>query len=135
MFGLELTRPWMLLALVVAVPLLLFYFRRSLSDFPRRQRMVSLAVRTCIVLLLVLALAGFTLLYTTKEKYVVFVVDQSTSIGDNAARAAGEFEKTALEHAGSNQVAFLPFAAQRRRAAGSGGIWRASFTARSYGRP
>lgn len=116
MIGLELTRPWLLLAFVVAGPLVAIYFKRSLSDFPRKQRIVSLAVRTCIVALLVLALAGLTLLYSTSEKYVVFVVDQSTSIGDNAAKAAGEFEKTALEHVGGNQVAFIPFAAR------SGGV-------------
>src|SRR5690349_15811311 len=111
MIGLELTRPWMLLALVVAVPLLLYYFVHSLSDFPRRQRIVSLAIRTCIVLLLVLALAGLTLLHSTSEKFVIFVVDQSTSVGDNAAKTASEFLKTASENAGSNQVAYLPFAA------------------------
>lgn len=112
MIGLELTRPWMLLALVVAIPLLLYYFYRSLSDFPRKQRIVSLVTRTCIVLLLVLALAGLTLLHSTTEKFVIFVVDQSTSVGDNAAEAASDFLKTASENVGNNQVAYLPFAAK-----------------------
>src|SRR5688572_30426089 len=79
MIGLELTRPWMLLALLVAAPALAYYFVHSLSDFPRPQRIVSLATRLCIVLLLILALAGLTLLHSTDEKFVIFVVDQSTS--------------------------------------------------------
>lgn len=112
MIGLELTRPWMLLALFVAIPILLYYFSRSLSDFPRRQRLVSLATRACIVVLLVLALAGLTLLHSTSEKFVILVVDQSTSIGENASKAASEFIDTALENVGNNQVAFLPFAAR-----------------------
>ena len=112
MIGLELTRPWLLLTLVAAGPALLYYFRRSLSDFPRPQRLVSLAARAGIILLLVLALAGLTLLHSTTEKFVIFVVDQSTSIGENAARAAGEFLDQAAAQVGHNQVAFLPFAAR-----------------------
>jgi Mg-chelatase subunit ChlD len=112
MIGLELTRPWMLLALFGAIPILVYYFRRSLSDFPRRQRMLSLVTRSCIVVLLVLSLAGLTLLHSTNEKFVIFVVDQSTSIGDNAAKSVGEFIKSATENVGNNEIAFLPFASR-----------------------
>jgi Ca-activated chloride channel homolog len=112
MIGLELTRPWMLLGLVVAFPIVIYYFRRSLSDFPWRQRLVSLVARSMIVLLLILAVAGLTLLHQTSEKYTIFVVDQSTSIGENAAKSATDFLKTATEKIKNNQIAFLPFAAR-----------------------
>jgi hypothetical protein len=110
MIRVELTRPWLLAAIVPAVAVLAYYFYRSLSDFPRRQRWVSLATRACIVLLVVLALAGLTLLHTTEEKYFILAVDQSTSIGDNAVKAAEDFLKDAMRHSGNHQLAYLPFA-------------------------
>jgi len=61
---LELTRPWLLVALA-ALPLVFYYFRRSLVDFPYRQRVASLVLRSLIVVLLVLALADLTLLVPT----------------------------------------------------------------------
>ena len=76
--ALELTHPARLICLAV-IPVLLYYFYRSLVDFPRWQRAVSFGVRTVIVILLVLALAGLTLLRPTTEQFVVFVVDRSIS--------------------------------------------------------
>src|SRR5438270_275293 len=70
--ALELTHPVRLICLAV-VPVLLYYFYRSLVDFPRWQRSVSFAIRTLIVVLLVLALAGLTLLRPTTEQFIVFV--------------------------------------------------------------
>jgi Ca-activated chloride channel family protein len=109
--SLELTRPWALLALLAA-PVLVYYFVWSLSDFPRRQRIVSLAVRVAIVLLLVLALAGLTWLNQTDRQYVLFLVDQSQSVGAEAQQRAAEYLKAAVPAAGENRVAYLPFAAQ-----------------------
>ena len=80
----ELTRPGMLVALVLLAPVA-WYFFYSLSDFPRWQRMVSLALRFLILLLLVLALAGLSRFSPTDEKYVVVAVDRSLSVGDEAA--------------------------------------------------
>ena len=53
--ALELTHPVRLICLA-ALPVLLYYYYRSLVDFPRWQRATSLAVRTVIITLLVLAL-------------------------------------------------------------------------------
>jgi Ca-activated chloride channel family protein len=107
--ALELTHPIRLVCLAV-IPVLLYYFWRSLVDFPRWQRSVSLAVRTVIVLLLVLALAGLTLLRPTTEQFVVFIVDRSTSVGDESTRAANTFLDEALTKASGNKFAILPFA-------------------------
>src|SRR4029079_1008818 len=107
--ALELTHPVRLICLAV-IPVLLYYFWRSLVDFPRWQRGVSLAVRTVIAVLPVLALAGLTLLRPTTEQYVVFVVDRSTSIGDESTRTADAFLDEALAKAGDNKFTILPFA-------------------------
>src|SRR5437016_2826744 len=77
--GLEFTHPGWLLA-VGAVPWLVWYFRRSLVDFAKWQKGISLGVRIAIVLLLVLALAGLTLLKPTDRQFVIVVVDQSLSV-------------------------------------------------------
>ena len=79
-YGLEFTHPgW--LAAVAAVPWVVWYFRRSLVDFARWQRIVSTGVRIAIVSLLVLALAGLTLLRPTARQFVIVAVDQSLSVG------------------------------------------------------
>src|SRR4051794_11387055 len=106
---LELTHPVRLIGLAAVVVLLLFFWR-SLVDFPRWQRGVSLAIRTVILVLLVLALAGLTLLRPTTEQFVVFAVDRSTSIGEESTRAADKFLEDAVAKAGGNKFAILPFA-------------------------
>jgi Mg-chelatase subunit ChlD len=102
----------MLFLLVPALLVLVGYYARSLSDFPRRQRVVSLVTRSLIVALLALALAGLSLLYTTREQSVVFVADQSLSIGDNGADAVDAFLARALTNQSHHRVAYLPFAAR-----------------------
>src|SRR4051794_4281563 len=97
--ALGLTHPVRVIFLAV-VPVLLYYFYRSLVDFPRWQRALSLAVRTIIVVLLVLALAGLTLLRPTAEQYIVFVVDRSTSVGEESTKVADKFLDEALTNVG-----------------------------------
>ena len=72
----ELTRPLWLLGLA-ALPVLVYYFYRTLVDFARWQRALSLWLRVAIVVLLVLALAGLNLVRPTRELFVVFAVDRS----------------------------------------------------------
>lgn len=109
--GWELTRPAMLAALLI-LPLLYYYLRRTLVDLPRRQMLVSLGIRIAIVVLLVLSLAGLTLVEPTRNLFVVFAVDRSLSVAEDAAEKADEFIKEATQHAGSNLYSTLPFAAE-----------------------
>lgn len=111
MFPFELTRPWALAGLLLALPVLGYYFIYSLSDFPARQRRISFVTRVVIVLLLVLSLAGAVYLQTTREQYVVFVVDQSLSVNDKAVEQVDRFLSESLEQLREDQIAFLPFAA------------------------
>src|SRR5439155_26799818 len=89
----------------------------------RWQQRVSLACRVLIVTLLVLALAGLTLLMPTRRQFVVFAVDKSLSVDEESQKKADEYVKKAIETAGPNGVGYLPFAAQPGtfRAGGIGG--------------
>ena len=128
-FSFELPHPWWLATLVLVVPLLVYYRWRSLSDFPPRQRVVSLLTRTAIATLLALALSGFALLRPTQQQFVIFAIDQSLSVDTVEREQLAEetpkepvtlsqvdefldrvFART--NGAGDNKVMYLPFAAQ-----------------------
>jgi Mg-chelatase subunit ChlD len=107
----ELTHPLFLMGLIL-LPLLVWYFYRSLVDFARWQQTLSLLFRTLIVLLLVLALAGLTLLQPTRQQFVVFALDESLSIGEEGEQRVREYLDRALSVTGEHRVAFLSFAAK-----------------------
>ncbi len=132
-FQLDLTHPWWLASLVVVVPLLAWYFKRSLSDFPPKQILVSLLTRCVVVALLALAMSGLALLRPTSQQFVIVAIDQSLSVagdeedipvatGDAAKEPVAakksqvdEYLDKALADAGrvgENKVMFLPFASQ-----------------------
>jgi uncharacterized membrane protein len=109
--NLELTHPWLLLGLF-ALPVLWWYFHRGLTDFCLWQRFAALVSRAVIVVLLVLALCGLTWYTTTQDVFVVFAIDESLSIGDEAKPVLETFLNESLRTAGGNRHAFLQFAAQ-----------------------
>jgi Ca-activated chloride channel family protein len=107
----ELTHPLFLFGLMV-LPVLVWYFYRSLVDFARWQQTLSLLCRTLLVILLVLSLAGLTLLQPTHQQFVVFALDESLSIGEEGEQRVREYLDRALPAAGEHRVAFLSFAAR-----------------------
>jgi uncharacterized membrane protein len=107
----ELTHPWLLLGLL-SLPVLWWYFRRGLTDFSRWQRVVSLVVRAVVVVLLVLALCGLTWYRSANEVFVVFAIDESMSIGDEAKPAIDTFLSRATADTNASRYAFLQFGAQ-----------------------
>jgi Ca-activated chloride channel homolog len=109
--GIELSRPWWLLGLF-ALPVLFYFFRRSLVDFARWQRIWSLGIRCLIVVLLLLSLAGLALIRPTRELFVVFAVDRSESVGEKGVEAVDTFLSGAFATAGNNRFAVLPFASE-----------------------
>ena len=136
-FQFDLTHPRWLASLVVVVPLLVWYFRRSLSDFPPRQILVSLLTRCVVVTLLALAMSGLALLRPTSQQFIIVAIDQSLSVDGedepdavvkpDAATEAGSkvavARKTQVDEyldkaladvgrVGENKVMFLPFASQ-----------------------
>ena len=80
----ELTHPLSLLGLLL-IALLIGAHRYSLVDFSQRQRLITLTVRTIIVILIVLALAGLTLFLPTQQTMIVLLADHSRSIDAAAA--------------------------------------------------
>lgn len=114
-FELELTSPRLLLLAAALLPLVYYFFRRSLVDYGRPQRIVSLSIRALMLSLLVLALARPVMLSPTREQFVVFAIDRSLSVNEQAAKTAKEYLETAVKSLGSNRAAFLPFAAEPGR--------------------
>ena len=110
---LELTHPYLLLLLVLLVALF-FSFRKSLLDFSRGQRIVSLLVWTAILILLILSAAGLTAMYPTQEKMFVFLVDESRSIDKNARQTSTDYMATVEAAAGKTPYAVIPFASNPR---------------------
>ncbi len=108
----EWTRPHMLWWLMAALPMLIWFHFRSLSDFPLFQRWISLAIRTLVVGLIALALAGIVLLRMTRRQMIVVAIDQSASI-DDAARQVGEDFIQSLRESnagdGLTEIRYLPF--------------------------
>jgi len=96
----------MLWLLVLLAPLG-WYYLKSLSDFPRWQRLASLACRGVVVGLLVLALAGLALMNPTARQYVVFVVDRSLSIDETAEKQVDAYLAEASQAAGANTIAYM----------------------------
>ena len=99
---------WLLLP---AIPLLAWYHLRTLSDFPKNQRNLSLGIRCLVVLLLITAACGPVLLRSTAKQMIVFAVDQSESIDDAARKKADEFLAKAIVQAKADdaEVRFLKF--------------------------
>lgn len=108
--SLELTRPQCLVGLLLLVVLMIYHLR-SLVDFARPQRLASLAVRSVVLMLLVLALAGLTLLRPTRRQYVVMAIDRSLSVSDKAKQDADQWVAKANKAKGSDRVAVIEFAA------------------------
>lgn len=105
----EWTRPWMLWLLLVLLPVL-WYFFRSLSDFPSLQRRFSLVLRVVVVLLLIGALAGLTLLSPSEKQYVVVGIDRSLSIDEAATETIETYLKQLRAAAGDNEVVVMNIA-------------------------
>ena len=102
---------WLLLP---ALLLLAWFHYRTLSDFAKIQRNLSLLFRVCVVGLLVAAICGPVILEPTKTQMIIFAIDQSESIDEEATKKANEFlaEATAAALAQGAEVRYLPFANQ-----------------------
>ncbi len=107
----ELIRPSWLLGLIV-LPILVYFSFKSLVDFSKWQMRLSLLTRLSIAILLVLTLAGLTLLTTTRSQYVVFAIDDSLSVGEESRKAAEAFVRDATRTLGADKAAFIRFATE-----------------------
>ena len=79
------------LALLVFLPLLYWWCRKSLSGLSRTRQTLALIFRTTIMLLLILALARMHMLKLSEDLCVYFVLDQSRSIPVDLKTQAFEY--------------------------------------------
>ncbi|MCY3835458.1 MAG: VWA domain-containing protein [Anaerolineaceae bacterium] len=84
---------WLLLALPV-----LWYIGWPRHRFRLRRDSLSLLLRTLIVILLILSMAGLESVRATDQLSVVFVVDLSDSLGGDALTAAENYIRDAIAH-------------------------------------
>ena len=108
-WSLEITQPWMLWFLILLVPIAWYYFK-SLSDFPKWQRRFSLLARVVILVLLVLAIAGLSLLSPTTRQYIAVAIDRSLSVDTKAHEKIDEFVAELEKNRGDSQIAYLQMA-------------------------
>ena len=97
-------RPEYLWLLACVLPLLVFTVasRRKIAIW---RRIAALALRLMVLLALTLALAGVTWKRPADDLAVVFVVDQSASVGLEGQKQAKEFIQDALKAKGDDDVA------------------------------
>ena len=108
-WSLEITQPWMLWLLVLFIPILWYYFR-SLSDFPKWQRRLSLVLRSLVLILIILSIAGLSLLSPTARQYIAIAIDRSLSIDSKAQETIDAFVTDMKQNQGDNQLAFMQLA-------------------------
>ncbi len=101
----EFAHPWFLAPALVIVILLAWAQRGSLAEMTRAQRRVCFALRTLLLLLLVLALAGLRWLVPSHELAVVFAIDHSASVSAAAQQQARQFVESSLAAKGTSDDA------------------------------
>lgn len=97
---------WAVLALIPVF----WWFAHSLIRLPRWQRTALLFVRCAVVLLLVLALAGLTARTVVRRAFVIFAVDDSLSVDEDAREQVREFIAEATADAADDDWSVLSFA-------------------------
>ncbi len=108
-WGFELARPWMLLWIGLLIPVAIYYWR-SLSDFPKSQRIVSLLIRSLILALAVFALSGLTFVWPSDRVHVVVLMDGSESVDGQALELAESSLQSIEAERTSNAISYLKFA-------------------------
>src|SRR5215813_12907211 len=92
------------LVLLVCIPLVL-YLGWPRQRYRRSRDVLSLVLRTAIMLLLVLALAGVQLVRSADRLAVMFLVDVSDSMGQKAQEAALNYVRQSLPRMGPDDEA------------------------------
>lgn len=102
---LSIRQPIWLLPLLVLLPLIYLIGWRSLVYLRPLRRSMVYVVRSIVVVLLVLAVAGVNLVRTTDALSVVFLVDQSDSVGADNIAKEHDWITSALQTMGTNDRA------------------------------
>lgn len=84
-------RPWLLVLLILIIPPLIGMSHRSLSGLGSFRRALAILLRTVVLTLIVLALAGMQVVRRSDKLTTMFLVDYSQSV-------PREFRKSALDY-------------------------------------
>jgi Ca-activated chloride channel homolog len=96
---LEFTNP-LALALLALIPVALYFARHSLANLSGLRGRASLATRVIILTLVVLALAGLRIRTTSRDLALIFLVDVSASVAQDARAQVIDFINSEVERAG-----------------------------------
>lgn len=81
-FSISFENPWLLLWLLL-IPALVFLSVRSLTGLERGRRILAIATRAIVTLLIVCCLAGIQYVRSNRDLTVIFAIDRSKSIPDD----------------------------------------------------
>lgn len=96
--------PWWLLLVAAVVPFVIVVGVTGRRTAPRGQHRWSVIARVCVVILLVVALAGPLVQFGTATRAVLFLVDRSASISPGARAAQDAFIAEAMASAEPDQL-------------------------------
>lgn len=89
--------PWYLLLLAI-VPVLWWFSLRSLRAFGWVRRVTAIALRTAVLVLVILSLAEARMVRISDRLTVIYVLDQSMSIPEEQRRAMVEYVNASIKH-------------------------------------
>jgi Mg-chelatase subunit ChlD len=98
-------QPWLLLLLIPLLPMFFFLGRPRMARLPVWLRRAALGTRLAMVTLIVLALSQPLLGRTSESVSVVFAVDRSESVSNEARQAAESFVSQALQQVSEDKRA------------------------------
>jgi len=110
-FPLEITYPWMFLALA-ALGLIWWRARESVALFTPQRRRLSFILRCVIVALVVLALTDLRWLQPSNRQHVLWLIDVSRSVGKEGIAAAAKFMAEANKNGEISSQSIGAFAGQ-----------------------
>src|SRR5437773_8609002 len=102
--GFSFSRPQGLLLLAL-VPLAVYLSLRARTLMRRGRRQLSLALRICVILLLVLAISGLELVRASDRLSVVFLVDRSDSMSAWQKGQQDDYLRSAISAMGAEDAA------------------------------
>ena len=108
-FPIGFTNPWWL-ALLALVPLAWWLERRSLVLVSDARRRAALLIRTLVIVLLVLALAGMRIERHSDDLAVIFAIDKSESVSDREIeRALSQINEALAARRARDQAGVIVF--------------------------
>src|SRR5690349_8014664 len=103
--SINILQPWLLLLLIPLLPMFFFLGRPRMARLPAWLRRAALGARLAMVTLIVLALSQPLLGRTSESVSVVFAVDRSESVSNEARQAAESFVSQALQQVSEDKRA------------------------------